>query len=182
MLSHRPGPVVTNLSTSARVEAVAARHRQTVVRTPVGEANVVEGILAAGARIGGEGNGGVIVPALHLGRDAPAGAALILSGLVERGISLSRWAGQLPALVMVKRKVEIQVAGAVPDWAGAARRLAALLPGAVPDLRDGLRMAAGPEWVHLRASGTEPILRVIAEAETAPRAAALADAAQAVLS
>ncbi len=85
VLSVAPGPVVTNLSTSARLEAVAARHGQRVVRTPVGEANVVEGIRAEKARIGGEGNGGVILPALHLGRDAPAGVALILTGLVRRG-------------------------------------------------------------------------------------------------
>lgn len=96
VLSIRPGSVVTNLSTSARLEAVAKRHDQKVYRTPVGEANVVAGIREHEARIGGEGNGGVILPALHLGRDAPCGVALILAGLARRGGTLSQWAGTLP--------------------------------------------------------------------------------------
>jgi len=178
VLGLRSGPVVTNLSTSARLEAVAARYGQTVLRTPVGEANVVQGILDTRARIGGEGNGGVILPALHLGRDAPAGAALVLSGLVERGVPLSRWVAELPALVMVKEKLPLTAA---PDWDRVARALASELPGGETDRRDGLRMAAGGEWVHLRPSGTEPVIRVIAEAATRERAAGLVAAASRAL-
>ncbi len=178
VLGTAPGPVVTNLSTSARLEAVAERHGQTVFRTPVGEANVVAGILEHGARIGGEGNGGVILPALHLGRDAPVGVALVLTGLVRRGGSLSEWVGSLPALSMVKRKVELT---REPDWAAAEASVRSLLAGASADRRDGLRLAAGREWVHLRKSGTEPIIRVIAESPDPGRARALAGAAESAL-
>jgi phosphomannomutase len=178
VLSVRPGPVVTNLSTSARLEAVAQAHGQRVVRTPVGEANVVEGILSAEARIGGEGNGGVILPALHLGRDAPVGVALILTGLVTRKLSLSQWAATLPALVMLKEKVELT---AEPRWEAAEAAMGALLDRPEIDRRDGLRLSKGLEWVHLRKSGTEPIIRVIAEAPTRDRAQALILAARTAL-
>lgn len=168
------GPVVTNLSTSARLEAVAARHGQTVYRTPVGEANVVEGILEHQARIGGEGNGGVILPALHLGRDAPVGAALVLTGLVHRGVSLSAWVDTLPDLSMVKTKVPLT---RDPDFARVRAAVTEILPGANVDERDGLRMSGEGEWVHLRKSGTEPIVRIIAEASSPERAGDLARAA-----
>ena len=170
VLALAAGPVVTNLSTSARLEAVAERHGQKLVRTPVGEANVVEGILAHRARIGGEGNGGVILPALHLGRDAPVGIALILSGLVRRKERLSEWAATLPDLVMVKTKIELT---REPDLARVEAALHKTLENAEVDRRDGLRLSRGPEWVHLRKSGTEPIIRVIAEAPSRERAEAL---------
>ena len=179
VLSVHPGPVVTNLSTSARLDAVASAHGQKVLRTPVGEANVVEGILEARARIGGEGNGGVILPALHLGRDAPVGLALILTGLATRRLALSQWAGELPALVMLKEKVELS---AEPRWEAAEASVGRLLENPEIDRRDGLRLARGTEWVHLRKSGTEPIIRVIAEAPSRERAEALLGAARTALS
>jgi phosphomannomutase len=175
VLGIRPGPVVTNLSTSARLDAVAAKHGQTVVRTPVGEANVVEGILAAKARIGGEGNGGVILPALHLGRDAPVAAALILAGLADRRIALEAWAATLPVKAMVK--VQLPAAGE-PAWDRVKTAILVVLRGAREDRRDGLWMGDGEEWVHCRKSGTEPILRIIAEAATPERAQGLAAAAR----
>ena len=178
VLDVRPGPVVTNLSTSARLEAVAERHGQTVTRTPVGEAHVVQGIVDRGARIGGEGNGGVILPTLHLGRDAPGGVALILAGLARRGGTLSRWAGSLPNLVMVKEKEP--VAGE-PAWDAAVEAVGRVLPGAVEDRRDGLRLTAPGAWVHLRKSGTEPIIRIMAEAGDEAAARALIDAARSAL-
>ena len=178
VLDIRPGPVVTNLSTSARVEAVAARHGQEVIRTPVGEANVVEGIRRARARVGGEGNGGVILPALHLGRDAPVGIALILSGLARRRARLSEWAGTLPALVIAKAKLDLV---REPDWRRLEERLRRVLEGAEVDRRDGLRLRRGDEWVHLRKSGTEPIIRVIAESPEGDRAEALVAAARSAL-
>jgi len=175
VLSLKPGPVVTNLSTSARLEAVAKKHGQTVTRTPVGEAHVVKGILDTLARIGGEGNGGVILPVLHLGRDAPCGAALVLSGLAARGGTLKEWAGSFPPLVMVKTKTP--VAGE-PDLERAAKEISKLIPNSKIDLRDGLRVTSPEAWVHLRKSGTEPIIRVIAEAPTEAQARALVDAAR----
>jgi phosphomannomutase len=143
----------------------------------VGEAHVVQGILEAKARLGGEGNGGVILPGLHLGRDAPAGAAVILSGLVEREGSLARWNGTLPRLSMLKVQAELQ---GDPDWARVRSALSGILTGA-EDLRDGFRLAGDGEWVHLRKSGTEPILRIIAEAATPGRARELVDAVRGAL-
>lgn len=178
VLALRPGPVVTNLSTSARLEAVAERHGQTVTRTPVGEANVVAGIVARDARIGGEGNGGVILPALHLGRDAPVGVALVLSGLARRGGGLAAWVGTLPAMVMEKVQVELR---GDPDLHRVAEAVQSVLPGAEKDERDGLRMSQGSRWVHLRKSGTEPIIRIIAEAPTGEEARGLVQAAQSAL-
>ena len=172
VLGSHPGVVVTNLSTSARIEAVAKRHGQAVVRTPVGEANVVQGILEHSAIIGGEGNGGVILPALHLGRDAPAGAALILSGLAERGVSLSRWVGELPDLAMIK--IKLPVSGE-PDLKRVRSVLARVLETPEEDFRDGIRMSGAGEWVHLRKSATEPIIRIIAEAQNQERAQFLAN-------
>jgi phosphomannomutase len=175
VLTLKPGPVVTNLSTSGRIEAVAERHGQVVTRTPVGEANVVQGILETRARIGGEGNGGVILPALHLGRDAPGGAALILSALAERGTSLSRWVSTLPSLEMVKIKVDLS---RDPVWEDLEKSLSSVLPGARIDRRDGIRISSGEDWVHLRKSGTEPVIRIIAEAASRSRATELVETAR----
>jgi phosphomannomutase len=177
LLSVKPGPVVSNLSTSLRTQAVAERHGQILIRTPVGEAHVVQGILDANARLGGEGNGGVILPGLHLGRDAPAGAAVILSGLVEREGSLARWNGGLPRLSMLKVQAELR---GDPDWVRVRSALSGILTG-VEDLRDGFRLAGDGEWVHLRKSGTEPILRIIAEAASPGRAQELVDAVRGAL-
>jgi phosphomannomutase len=144
----------------------------------VGEANVVAGIRDARARGGGEGPGGFLRPELHLGRAAPAAAAVLLSGLAERRHSLGAWARELPALHLVKRRAAWE--GEI-DWERTAGRLRDLVPGGALDLRDGVRVAGRAEWVHLRASGTEPIIRVIAEAESPGRADALANAALAAL-
>ena len=178
VLGIQKGAVVTNLSTSARLEAVAARHGVAVTRTPVGEANVVQGILDTAARIGGEGNGGVILPRLHLGRDAPAAMALVLSGLAARGGSLSGWADTLPQLFMIKEKLEI---GGEPDWERLRKDMLGVWGAAREDRRDGLWMAGDGEWVHVRKSGTEPVVRVIAEAGTLARARALVETARTAL-
>jgi phosphomannomutase len=150
----------------------------TVTRTPVGEANVVQGILDTDARVGGEGNGGVILPRLHLGRDAPAALALILSGLVARGGSLSGWAKTLPELYMIKEKLEMD---GDPDWERLRNDMLGVWGAAREDRRDGLWMAGDGEWVHVRKSGTEPVVRVIAEAGTAARAKTLVEIARAAL-
>ncbi len=166
VLAREPGAVAVNLSTTRLIEDVAARHGARVLRTPVGEANVVETMLRELCVIGGEGNGGVIYPALHPGRDGLVGMAMILQLLAERGVSLAELAGQLPPAVMVKDKVP---AASLPDGKDLVARLRALGPGTI-DERDGLKWTGDGAWVHVRPSNTEPIVRIIAEAASADAA------------
>ena len=162
VLRHRQGPVVTNLSTSRVVDDVATAARTRVVRAPVGEVNVARRMRAEGAAIGGEGTGGVILPEMHLGRDAPVGAALLLQLLLEESRPLSEVVGDFPRYVIVKEKLDRPNAslGSVYDV------LRAAFPDAQVDTQDGLRLAWDDRWVHVRPSGTEPIVRVIAEARS----------------
>lgn len=162
VLRHRKGPVVTNLSTSRLVEDVARLAGVEAVRAPVGEVNVAVRMREVGAVVGGEGNGGVILPELHLGRDAPVGVALMLQLLAEEGRPLSEVAGGLPRYVIVKDKLDRPDASLEAVYAA----LQGAFPDATPDLQDGLRLAWDDRWVHVRPSGTEPIVRVIAEAPT----------------
>ncbi|MDQ6888131.1 MAG: phosphoglucosamine mutase [Gemmatimonadota bacterium] len=159
VLRYRHGPVVVNLSTSRIIEDVAAEARAAVVRAPVGEANVAARMRGEGAAIGGEGNGGVILAELHLGRDAPVGAAILLQMMVEDGAPISTVVGRYPRYMIVKEKLDRPNAPleAVYD---ALRRV---FPEASADTQDGLRLAWPDRWVHIRLSGTEPIVRVIAE-------------------
>jgi phosphomannomutase len=158
-----------NLSTTGLIETVAARHGARVHRTPVGEANVVATILQHGCVLGGEGNGGVIYPTLHPGRDALVGIAMVLQLLAERRQPLSALAAQLPPVAMVKTKF---AAEDLPAGEALAQRLAALGPGAL-DTRDGLKWTGEGAWVHVRPSNTEPVVRIIAEAASEAAAHAL---------
>jgi phosphomannomutase len=160
VLRHKRGPVVTNLSTSLLVEDVAREAGVAAIRAAVGEVNVAVRMRDEGAPIGGEGNGGVILPAVHLGRDAPIGAALLLQLLVEEGRPLSQIARSLPSYVIVKDKLARPNASLDAVY-GALR---AAFSDAAADTQDGLRLAWADRWVHVRPSGTEPIVRVIAEA------------------
>ena len=166
VLEHRAGPVVTNLSTSRIVEDVAQAAGRRVVRAPVGEVNVAMRMRAEGAAVGGEGNGGVILPELHLGRDAPVGAALILQLLASARRPLSAIVGDYPRYVIVKDKLDRPEA----SLAAVYDSLRAAFPDAEADTQDGLRLSWPNRWVHVRPSGTEPIVRVIAEAPTADQA------------
>ena len=153
------GPVVTNLSTSSMVERICERAGVTCERTPVGEIHVADRLRAVGGAIGGEGNGGVILPSLQFTRDAPAAAALILSHLARTGGRASELVARLPRVPMQKSKFPLD--GPVP--VDLAERLLSVLPGATLDESDGVRLSAGESWVHVRASNTEPLLRVIGE-------------------
>ena len=159
VLRHRTGPIVTNLSTSLLVDDVAREAGVEAVRAPVGEVNVAVRMRELGAPIGGEGNGGVILPEVHLGRDAPIGAALLLQLLVEEGRPLSAIVADLPRYVIVKDKLDRPNASLDTVYAA----LRAAFPDATADTQDGLRLAWHDRWVHVRPSGTEPIVRVIAE-------------------
>jgi len=160
VLRHRKGSVVTNLSTSRLIEDVATAANVRVVRAPVGEVNVAVRMRDDRAPIGGEGNGGVILSEVHLGRDAPIGAALVLQLLHEDNQSLSQIVSELPRYVIVKDKLDRPNASL--DTVYEALRTA--FPTAEADTQDGLRLSWPDRWVHVRPSGTEPIVRVIAEA------------------
>ncbi len=171
VLRHRRGSVVTNLSTSLVVDDQAAAFDVPVIRAPVGEVNVATAMRAAGAVFGGEGNGGVILPELHLGRDAPLGVALLLQMLVDAGESLSTVVARYPRYTIIKEKLDRP---SVPlDAVYGA--LQAAFPDAAADTKDGLRLGWPDRWVHVRPSGTEPIVRVIAEAPTADAARAMVE-------
>jgi phosphomannomutase len=169
------GPVVLNLSTSRVTEEVAKAHGCPVHRTPVGEIHVVERMRAEGAVLGGEGNGGVIDPRVGFVRDSFVGMALVLDLLAQSDTPLSRIVDQLPAPAMVKDQYPL--AGNAAGAAGVAAlwdRIVAANPEAAADRRDGLRLDWPDRWVHVRASNTEPIVRVIAEAPDPDAARALA--------
>jgi len=162
VLRHNPGTVVTNLSTSRVVDDAARTAGATVVRAPVGEVNVAVRMREERAPVGGEGNGGVILSEVHLGRDAPVGAALTLQLLHEEGRPLSAIVGDLPRYVIVKDKLDRPDASLDSVYA----TLKHAFPDASVDTQDGLRLSWADRWVHVRPSGTEPIVRVIAEAPT----------------
>lgn len=166
--------VVANLSSSRMLDDVAARHGARVIRTPVGEANVVETLLEARAVIGGEGNGGVILPAVHPGRDALTGMALLLQLLAERETTVSHLVAAIPRYEMVKTSAPLNDAPLDAVYAALRDRL----PAAAIDDRDGLKLSLPDRWLHVRASNTEPIVRLIAEAPTAADAQALVDLAR----
>jgi len=176
VLARHQGPtpsVVVNLSTSLVVEDAARDFGARFVRAPVGEANVARAMRDEGALVGGEGNGGVMLPALHIGRDAPLGVALILQLLTQSGRTVSELVGQHPRYAIVKAK----------GPRGAELRplydaLRARFSDAAADERDGLRLAWRDRWLHVRPSGTEPIVRYIAEAPTVADADALIAAAR----
>lgn len=176
LLSRKKGRVVVNLSTTKAVDDVAARYGAPVVRTRVGEINVVDEMRRGGARIGGEGNGGVISPEVHLGRDSLVGIGYILEMMAERGKTISELVADLPRYTMIKGKVEFR-----PGAIGASffDQLAERYRGErITDI-DGVRIdferdeAFRGGWVHLRASNTEPIFRIIAEGRTKAQAEGL---------
>ena len=169
VLAHRKGVVVTNLSTSRVVDDVAEAAGSRVIRAPVGEVNVAVRMRDEGAVIGGEGNGGVILPELHLGRDAPLGAALVLQLLAEENRPLSAIVADHPRYAIVKDKLDRPNAPLDAVYAA----LGEAFPDATRDTQDGLRLAWPDRWVHVRPSGTEPIVRVIAEGPTEADARAL---------
>jgi phosphomannomutase len=162
VLRHRKGPVVTNLSTSLVVQDAVMRAGSTLVLAPVGEINVAVRMRDVQAVIGGEGNGGVILPEVHLGRDAPIGIALVLQLLVETGKTVSQLVAELPRYAIVKDKLDRPKASLASVYSA----LTQAFPDAGADTQDGLRLSWKDRWLHVRPSGTEPIVRVIAEAPT----------------
>ena len=174
VLRHQKGAVVTNLSTSLVVEDAVTRGGAKLTRAPVGEINVAVRMRELKAVIGGEGNGGVILSDVHLGRDAPVGIALILQLMAETGKTLSALSAELPRYHIVKDKLDRPKASLDSVYAALKQAFA----DAHADPQDGLRLSWSDRWLHVRPSGTEPIVRVIAEAPTERDARALVQRAR----
>lgn len=180
VLRRRPGRVVTNLSTSRVLDDVANGYGCSVIRAPVGEINVVVRMQEEDAVIGGEGNGGVVLPALQYTRDAPVGAALVLQFLADDpGTPVSERVARLPSYTIVKDKVSF----ARERLNAAYAELVRALPPGNRDASDGLRLdwPFRGSWLHVRPSGTEPVVRLIAEAGSGAEARELVDRAREVL-
>lgn len=162
-LGRQPGVVVTNVSTTSAVDRIAARHGGSVVRTPVGQSYISEAMLEHNAVLGGEGSGGVTVPEVHLTHDSAAAVGLILEDLARTREKASALAEQLPRLIMLKHNLAVE-----------PNRLYSVLQGFRDgiereslncDLTDGIRVISSQGWLHVRASNTESMIRVIVEAE-----------------
>lgn len=185
VLGRTPGPVVVNCSTSGMTAAIAARHGVPCHVSRVGEANVVDAMLACGAVLGGEGNGGVIDPRVVLVRDSLVAMALVLERLSMQDAGVTRTvaslAAELPKLVMRKTKVDLSAAVRGAALASALDRIERAFPGATVGRLDGLRLDWDGGWLLVRSSNTEPIVRIVAEAADAAEAdAAIARATRAL--
>lgn len=172
VLRHTPGPTVSNLSSSRALRDVTEALGCTYTAAAVGEVNVVTEMRRTGAVIGGEGNGGVIYPAIHAGRDALVGVALFLSHLAHEKVTVSELKKRYPTYAIAKNKVQL-----TPDI-----NVDAILDAIknkyssekITDI-DGVKIDFADSWVHLRKSNTEPIIRIYSEAHTMEKAQQLAD-------
>ncbi len=171
-LRGRVGVVVTNLSTTMAIERIASRYGARVVRTPVGQTYISEAIVEHGAVIGGEGNGSVAVPRVQASHDSAAATGLVVTHLAATRVPLSAMVDALPPTVMLKERVAIEpsvIFSALQEFRDAVQDE----PGATVDLTDGVKVAFLDGWVHVRVSNTESMIRLIAEADSAGRAADL---------
>ncbi len=169
VLSRRPGLVAANLSTSRMVDDIAARYGVKVLRTPVGESHVARAMLANKCVVGGEGNGGVIDPRICYVRDSLSAISLVLQLMAASGKSVSELTALFPRYASIKQKLDVprdRIDAAVGAVAGA-------FADRSPNASDGVRVDFEEGWVHLRASNTEPIMRIIAEGSTDKAAADL---------
>lgn len=173
-LSKRPGPTVSNLSSSRALRDVTEAHGSTYSAAAVGEVNVTTKMKETGAVIGGEGNGGVIVPDLHYGRDALIGVALFLSSLALKRVRVSELRKTLPEYVISKNRIELSDSALIDKILEHVKKEFA--NERITDI-DGVKIDfdADKMWVHLRKSNTEPIIRVYSEACTEDEAREIAD-------
>jgi phosphomannomutase len=168
VLREERGPLVANLSTSRLIDDIGGRHGVPVHRSRVGEANVIGLMKEVRAAIGGEGNGGVIYPKLHYGRDAMTGVALVLESLAEEGVSLAEKVATLPSYFIVKEKYPLR-----GDFGLVEKSLEKRFSGRITAI-DGMRIDMAHGWIHVRRSNTEPVVRIIAEARSLEEALSLA--------
>ncbi len=174
----KPGDTVAaNLSTSRMIDDLAERVGAAVVRSPVGEANVAAAMREHGATVGGEGNGGIIWSPVSQVRDSLVGMAVTLEMIAKRRQRLSELVDECPHYTILKEKLEITPGSSGP----VLDRVRDAFAGEAIDEQDGIRADIGRTWVHVRPSNTEPILRIIAEAEAVAQAEALVSRVRAVL-
>jgi phosphomannomutase len=171
VLSKTPGNTVSNLSSTRALSVITEKHGGIYTASAVGEVNVVEAIRDTGAVIGGEGNGGVIYPTSHSGRDALVGVGLFLSHLIETGLKSSELRGTYPNFVIQKDKLSLPDSGVEE----ALKKLVLNHPEAKVNTVDGVKFDLEEGWVHLRRSNTEPIIRVYAESNEKEAARNLAN-------
>jgi len=172
ILKHSPGNTVSNLSSTRALKDITEKYSMKYYQSAVGEVNVVEKMKKVNAVIGGEGNGGVIYPELHYGRDALVGIALFLSHLAKTGGKCSELRKRYPEYVIVKQKTAITSDAAYKET---MRIIKKKYEAFSINEDDGLRIDFPDGWVHLRKSNTEAILRVIAESKTEQKAVQLAN-------
>jgi phosphomannomutase len=171
---HHNHTIITNISTSRTVEVIAARHQGQVIRTPVGSAYISEAMLEHNAIIGGEGNGAVALPEIHATNDSAAAIGLILEFLAKSGTKISALVEQMPRLVMLKRFVPVEphlIFSVLQNLREEAEHSGAQ----EIDYSDGIKLFWRDGWVHIRASNTESMIRIIAEADNEFRASDLLD-------
>ena len=171
VLSHVKGPTVSNMSSTRALRDVTESHGCSYTSAPVGEVNVVAEMKRTGAVIGGEGNGGVIYPALHYGRDALAGIALFLTHLAKQGVRCSELRKKYPDYYIAKKKIDLP--GRI-EMEELREKLVIAYPEAGCDTRDGIKLDLPTGWVQIRKSNTEPIMRIYAEERTMEQAEKLA--------
>jgi len=172
ILGSTPGSTVSNLSSSRALRDISEKHGCKHFSAAVGEVNVVEEMKKRDAVIGGEGNGGVIYPVLHYGRDALAGIALFLSHLAKSKVKCSSLRQKYPEYVMAKKKLTLDPG---KEFSKILSVIKSNFSGHLTDERDGLWIETGTGWVQIRKSNTEPIMRIYAEGRTIPEAEGLAD-------
>jgi phosphomannomutase len=177
-MQKKKSPLVVNLSTTMALDDLARSHGVPIYRTAIGEANVLAGMREHRSQIGGEGNGGVIVPKIHPGRDAATAIALVLSGLQSRGGTLSEWNASFPNYAM--RKEAIPLTSHTP--AEAISKFKRAFAREKIDTTDGVKVIMADRWIHLRPSNTEPIMRIYAEAPTEDAVAELIERVSGLLS
>ncbi|HJS23718.1 MAG TPA: phosphoglucosamine mutase [Pyrinomonadaceae bacterium] len=172
-LRKKTGKVITNVSTSGAIDIIAARHGGSVVRTPVGQAYISEGLIEHKGVLGGEGSGGITVPEVHLTHDSAAAIGLILEHLAETGERISEVVAQLPRLTTLKHNVVVEphrLYSVLQEFRATVEQ-----EGLEVDSTDGIKVTLSSGWIHVRASNTESMIRIIVEAEEKSAAQELLD-------
>ena len=179
VLSINKGNTVSNMSSTIALREITEKHGMTYAAAAVGEVNVVNKILEINAIIGGEGNGGIIYPTLHAGRDALVGVALLLTALAHHKVSLSKYRSQYPDYCIIKEKIQL-----TPDL-NVDHLLSKILDhfsDYETDTQDGVKIYFDDGWVHIRKSNTEPIIRLITESKDNAATVALSDGVRTIIS